>query len=84
MIAYGTANAKNVMNGLINGELDNYHSIEIMACPGSCIGGGGQLIPTSPEIRKNVPKLFTRKIVNFLYENHMKILTLSTYTKILN
>ena len=24
-----------------------------MACPGGCIGGGGQPIPTSMEIRKN-------------------------------
>ena len=23
-----------------------------MACPGGCLGGGGQPIPTSPEIRK--------------------------------
>lgn len=52
MIAHGTANAKKVMNALINGELDNYHFVEIMACPGGCIGGGGQPIPTSPEIRK--------------------------------
>jgi len=24
-----------------------------MACPGGCIGGGGQPIPTSPEIRQS-------------------------------
>ena len=28
----------------------NYHFIEIMACPGGCIGGGGQPIPTNAEI----------------------------------
>ncbi|MFA6571755.1 MAG: NADH-dependent [FeFe] hydrogenase, group A6 [Bacteroidota bacterium] len=52
MIAHGTANAKKVMEGIKNGELNNVHFIEIMACPGGCIGGGGQPIPTSPEIRK--------------------------------
>jgi NADH-quinone oxidoreductase subunit G/[NiFe] hydrogenase diaphorase moiety small subunit len=52
MIAHGTANAKKVMEALIRGELNNIHFIEIMACPGGCIGGGGQPIPTSPEIRK--------------------------------
>lgn len=52
MVAHGTANAKKVMNALINGELDDYHFVEIMACPGGCIGGGGQPIPTSPEIRR--------------------------------
>ena len=28
-----------------------YHFVEIMGCPGGCIGGGGQPIPTSLEIR---------------------------------
>ncbi|MGA2297916.1 MAG: NADH-dependent [FeFe] hydrogenase, group A6 [FCB group bacterium] len=52
MIAHGTANAKKVMEALKRGELNDVHFIEIMACPGGCIGGGGQPIPTSPEIRK--------------------------------
>jgi iron only hydrogenase large subunit-like protein len=30
----------------------NYHFIEVMGCPGGCIGGGGQPIPTNMEIRK--------------------------------
>lgn len=51
MIAHGTANAKKVMEALVRGEIDDVHFIEIMACPGGCIGGGGQPIPTSPEIR---------------------------------
>ncbi|RLI99032.1 MAG: ferredoxin [Candidatus Aenigmatarchaeota archaeon] len=29
-----------------------YHFIEMMACPGGCIGGGGQPRPTTNEIRK--------------------------------
>lgn len=52
MIAHGTANAKKVMEALIRGDLDDFHFIEIMGCPGGCIGGGGQPIPTSPEIRR--------------------------------
>ncbi|HPS65558.1 MAG TPA: iron hydrogenase small subunit, partial [Ignavibacteria bacterium] len=52
MIAHGTANAKQVMEMLKRGELNDVHFIEIMACPGGCIGGGGQPIPTSLEIRK--------------------------------
>lgn len=51
MIAHGTANAKKVMDKLIAGELNDYHFVEIMGCPGGCIGGGGQPIPTNPEIR---------------------------------
>ncbi|MDP8218395.1 MAG: iron hydrogenase small subunit, partial [Candidatus Theseobacter exili] len=33
-----------------------YHFVEIMACPGGCIGGGGQPIPTNMEIRKKRTK----------------------------
>ncbi len=51
MIAHGTANAKIVMDRLVAGELNDVHFIEIMGCPGGCIGGGGQPIPTSSEIR---------------------------------
>jgi iron-only hydrogenase group A len=52
MVAHGTANAREVMEMLKRGELNDVHFIEIMACPGGCIGGGGQPIPTSEEIRK--------------------------------
>jgi len=50
-IAHGLANAKKLMKSIESGE-SNYHFVEIMGCPGGCIGGGGQPIPTSPEIRK--------------------------------
>jgi NADP-reducing hydrogenase subunit HndD len=50
-IAHGLVNAKNVMDSVKDGSA-NYHFIEIMACPSGCIGGGGQPIPTSMEIRK--------------------------------
>ena len=49
--AHGLTNAKYVMERVKSGEAD-YHFIEIMACPGGCIGGGGQPIPTNMEIRK--------------------------------
>jgi len=52
MVAHGTANAKKVMEMLGRGELDDHHFIEIMACPGGCLGGGGQPIPTNAEIRE--------------------------------
>ena len=32
--------------------MSDVHFVEIMACPGGCLGGGGQPIPTSEEIRK--------------------------------
>ncbi|MFA5369582.1 MAG: [FeFe] hydrogenase, group A, partial [Candidatus Omnitrophota bacterium] len=51
MVAHGTANAKRIMDMVSGGQLNDYHFIEIMACPGGCIGGGGQPIPTGPGIR---------------------------------
>lgn len=50
-IAHGLVNAKKVMDAVRAGEA-SYHFIEVMACPGGCLGGGGQPIPTSPEIRE--------------------------------
>ncbi len=50
-IVHGLINAKKLMDAIQSGETQ-YHFIEVMACPGGCLGGGGQPIPTSPEIRR--------------------------------
>ncbi len=51
-VAHGTANAKKVMEDIrAGGKFSECHFIEFMACPGGCLGGGGQPIPTTPEIR---------------------------------
>ena len=43
-IANGIQNAKQLLDKVLSGEKD-FHIIEIMACPGGCIGGGGQPYP---------------------------------------
>ncbi len=52
---------KKIKVGVVNGigninhvlpKLSKYHYIEVMACPGGCLGGGGQPIPTTKEIRQ--------------------------------
>ena len=51
-VAHGTANARRVVEDIkAGGRFSECHFIEFMGCPGGCIGGGGQPIPTSPEIR---------------------------------
>ncbi|HHV04139.1 MAG: NADH-dependent [FeFe] hydrogenase, group A6 [Bacteroidales bacterium] len=50
-VAHGLVNAKYLMDKVKAGKAD-YHFIEFMACPGGCLGGGGQPIPTNPEIRQ--------------------------------
>ena len=42
-VTSGLANAKKVLDGVKSGEMQ-YDFIEIMACPGGCINGGGQPI----------------------------------------
>ncbi|HOG26044.1 MAG TPA: NADH-dependent [FeFe] hydrogenase, group A6 [Bacteroidales bacterium] len=50
-VAHGLVNAKYIMDKVKAGKAD-YHFVEFMACPGGCLGGGGQPIPTNPEIRQ--------------------------------
>ena len=50
-VAHGLVNARELMDGVKNGDI-NVHFIEVMACPGGCLGGGGQPIPTNEKIRK--------------------------------
>jgi iron-only hydrogenase group A len=50
-IAHGLSNANKLMKKVKSGEME-YHFIEIMACPGGCLGGGGQPMPVSNEIRQ--------------------------------
>ncbi|HPI78422.1 MAG TPA: iron hydrogenase small subunit, partial [bacterium] len=50
-VGHGLSNARELMDKIRAGEAD-YHFIEIMCCPGGCIAGGGQPIPTTWETRK--------------------------------
>ncbi|MFP4604829.1 MAG: NADH-dependent [FeFe] hydrogenase, group A6 [Bacteroidales bacterium] len=40
-IAHGLGNARKLLEAIQKGDSE-FHAIEIMACPGGCIGGGGQ------------------------------------------
>lgn len=43
-VANGLSNAKKLLDKAVSGEKE-FHVIEVMACPGGCIGGGGQPYP---------------------------------------
>lgn len=69
-IAHGLINAKTVMDAVISGKA-NYHFIEFMACPGGCLGGGGQPIPTNPEIRKKrAEAIYAEDMVHHIRKSH--------------
>ncbi len=50
-VANGLKNAEEILRRIKSGEAD-YIFVEIMACPGGCIGGGGQPIGTTNEKRR--------------------------------
>lgn len=47
-VAHGLGNARQLLERVKTGEA-SYHFIEIMACPGGCVGGGGQPLVSGPE-----------------------------------
>lgn len=49
-VAHGLGNARKIIDEIKKGE--EFHFIEIMTCPGGCIGGGGQPRFTTDEERK--------------------------------
>jgi len=50
-VANSLGNARKIMEEIKAGT-SPYHFIEVMCCPGGCIGGGGQPIPSTIEKRK--------------------------------
>lgn len=50
-VAHTLKNARKLLDEIENGT-SPYTFIEVMTCPGGCLGGGGQPIPTNTEIRK--------------------------------
>ncbi len=50
-VSHGLSNAAKVIDRIRNGEA-NYHFVEVMTCPGGCIGGGGQPRLTSDAVRQ--------------------------------
>lgn len=51
-VAHGLSNARKLLDMIENGEKD-YQFIEVMACPGGCVTGGGQPIVNS-RVRENL------------------------------
>ncbi len=50
-VANGLSNARDLLEALKKGEV-KYDFVEVMACPGGCVGGGGQPIHDRTEMAK--------------------------------
>ena len=69
-VASGTANANKLLKGVQDGTYD-VQFIEIMACPGGCVNGGGQ--PIQPAVVRN--NIDLRKVrASVLYNADAKLL----------
>ena len=53
LVAHSLGAARQLMDKVRAGQLKDYHFIEVMTCPGGCIGGGGQPIPTTVDEREH-------------------------------
>ena len=56
-VAHGLGNARKLMEALKRGEAD-YHFIEVMACPGGCIGGGGNPIKNWKKMDRRIVSVY--------------------------
>lgn len=53
-VAHGLGNARKLLENIRDGKAD-YHFIEIMACPGGCVNGGGQpIVPSRDKMEVDV------------------------------
>jgi NADH-quinone oxidoreductase subunit G len=50
-VAHGLGNARTLLEEVRSGK-STYHFIEVMACPGGCVGGGGQPIGFDLSVRE--------------------------------
>ena len=82
-ITNGLGNARKVLDKVRSGEAD-YHFIEVMACPGGCIGGGGSPIPTNTEVRmKRIEATYTEDERMTLRKSHENPAIIALYDEFL-
>ncbi|MDA3910183.1 MAG: NADH-dependent [FeFe] hydrogenase, group A6 [Bacteroidales bacterium] len=71
-IAHGLGNARKLLEEIKRGE-SHYHAIEIMACPGGCVGGGGQPLHhgDSSIIKKRAAAIYEEDKGKAIRKSHM-------------
>ncbi|MBW2965844.1 [FeFe] hydrogenase, group A [Candidatus Woesearchaeota archaeon] len=78
--ANGHANARKLLE-----RKKDYHFIEIMACPGGCIGGGGQPIPSTKEIlQKRMQAIYKQDRKLPLRKSHQNPIVQKIYKEFLD
>ena len=81
-VASGLANAKALMEAVRRGDVQ-YDFVEIMACPGGCVGGGGQPFKDGFELARErgeqLYRLDRESSIRFSHENSAVQLTYEEY-----
>ncbi|WP_426711360.1 rubrerythrin [Cetobacterium sp. SF1] len=72
-VIYGTANATKFIENMKNNK-KQYHFIEVMTCPGGCIGGGGQ--PKDTEFKGDALR---QKRIDGLYKRDSQLKVRSSH-----
>jgi len=72
-VVNGTGNTRHLLEDMKQGKVGPYHFVEVMACPGGCIGGGGQPKSKDPEVlwkrMSAIYKIDERKVIRKSHEN---------------
>lgn len=81
-VASGLGNARDLIEALRSGEAE-YDFVEIMACPGGCVGGGGQPFKDGLELAEErgeqLYELDKKNTIRFSHENSAVKLTYDEY-----
>ncbi len=84
-IAHGLGNARELLEEIRGGNPRNFHAIEIMACAGGCIGGGGQPYHGGDTeiIKKRQAAIYTEDGNKTLRKSHENPAIIELYDKFL-
>ena len=87
-VAHGVANVQSVLEKIRNargkGEDPPYHFIEVMACKGGCIAGGGQPYGTDDEIRqKRIEGIYSDDEKSVIRKSHLNPDIMKVYEEFL-
>jgi NADP-reducing hydrogenase subunit HndD len=74
-VAHGISNARKLMDRIRErkdqGLPPEFHFVEVMCCPGGCLGGGGQPKPTNMDIKKKRGALIYKEAASLpLHRSH--------------
>jgi len=69
-VAHELGNVRKIMDQIRAGKAD-FHFIEVMTCPGGCLGGGGQPIPVCDAVRmERTSAIYRSDVGNPLRKSH--------------